>query len=40
MFRVLSTLALVGTTKAAFDATTPIVKMADYSKDTRSLDCW
>jgi len=40
MLRVLSALALAGTSKAAYDPTTPIVKMADYSKNTRSLDCW
>jgi len=40
MLRVLSALALVGTSNAAYDGTTPIVSMADYSKTTRSLDCW
>jgi len=40
MLRILSILALTGTSQAAYDSTTPIVAMADYSKDTRSLDCW
>jgi len=40
MLRVLSVLALAGTSQAVYDPTTPIVAMSDYSKNTRSLDCW
>ena len=42
MLRVLSTLALASTTKAAagYDSTTPLVPMSDYSENYRTLDCW
>ena len=40
MYRILNIIALAGISQAAYDPTTPIVKMADYKDNTRSLDCW
>ena len=40
MLRFLSVLALIQKTEGAYDPTKPIVKMADYSKASRTLDCW
>ena len=38
MYKVL--ISLVATSQAAYDSVTPIVPMADYSSETRTLDCW
>jgi len=40
MLRLLNIIALIQKTDAFYDPTKPIVKMADYSKPYRTMDCW
>ena len=40
MLRFLSILALIQKTEGFYDPTKPIVKMADYKSDHRTMDCW